>query len=62
MTKYLLYKTKIMYWSFEGLSRDRKAILRIYTPTFLGRLFGKTETWLRPDPDRTFACVPVPDS
>jgi uncharacterized protein (DUF2147 family) len=36
---------------------------RLELRAYLGiRLFGKTETWLRPDPDRTFACVPVPDS
>ena len=26
------------------------------------RLFGKTEVWTRPDPDRTLACVPTPES
>jgi len=36
---------------------------RLELRVYLGiRLLGMTETWFRPDPDRTLACVPTPES
>ena len=41
------------------LKDDDRLELRAY----LGiRLFGKSEIWTRPDPGRTLACVPTPES
>ena len=56
-----------LYYPKKGTTYDVDIKLkdddRLELRAYLGvRLFGKTETWFRPEPDRTLACVPVPES
>jgi uncharacterized protein (DUF2147 family) len=55
------------YYPKKGRSFDLDIKLkdddRLELRAYLGiRLLGMSETWLRPDPDRTLACVPTPES
>ena len=55
------------YYPKKGTTFDLDIALkdddRLELRAYLGiRLFGKSETWFRPDPDQVLACVPTPES
>ncbi len=56
-----------LYYVKKGTTFDLDIALkdddRLELRAYLGiRLLGKSETWNRPDPDLTLACVPTPES
>ena len=56
-----------LYYPKKGTTFDVDIKLtdvgRLELRAYLGiRLFGKSEIWTRPDPGRTLACVPTPES
>ncbi len=61
------WKNGRFYYPKRGRSYDVDIKLkegdRLELRAYLGiRLLGKSEIWYRPEPDRTLACVPTPES